>query len=100
LNEGEERDQPTDQVVLRDDGVEIDLTSREEIESALKFLKNNKVARADSVAAELLKNGGLQLVDVLEEVILLAWAKHYLKAGPRGYCIQCIKKATNSIAPI
>jgi hypothetical protein len=36
LNEGEERDhdQPPDQVDFRDDGVEIDLPSREEIESA------------------------------------------------------------------
>jgi hypothetical protein len=41
LNEGEERDQPPDQVDLRDDGVDIDLPSREEIESALKYLKYN-----------------------------------------------------------
>jgi hypothetical protein len=27
---------------LRDDGVDIDLPSREEIEGALKYLKNNK----------------------------------------------------------
>jgi DNA primase large subunit len=58
LNEGEECDQPTDQVDLRDDGVEIKLPSREEIESALKDLKNTKAA-ADSVTAELLKQGGL-----------------------------------------
>jgi hypothetical protein len=72
LNEGEERDQPPDQVDLRDDGVDIDLPSPEEIESALKYLKNNKVAGADSIAAELLKNGGPQLVDALVEVIQLA----------------------------
>jgi hypothetical protein len=47
LNEGEERDQPPDQVDIRDDRVEIDLTSREEIENALK-------------------NGGPQLLDELE----------------------------------
>jgi hypothetical protein len=35
LNEGEEQDQPPDQVDLRDDGVNIDLLS----ESALKYLK-------------------------------------------------------------
>jgi hypothetical protein len=34
-----------------------------------KYLKNNKV----TIAAELLKNGGPQLVDALEEVIQLAW---------------------------
>jgi hypothetical protein len=54
LNEGEERDQPSDQVDLRDDGVEIDLLRREEIGTAQKYLKNNKAADADSIAAELL----------------------------------------------
>jgi hypothetical protein len=48
LNEGEERDQPPNQAGL---------PSREEIESA---------AGTDSIAAELLKNGGSQLVDALE----------------------------------
>jgi hypothetical protein len=38
------------------------LPSREVIEGALKFLKNNKVAGADSIAAELFKNGGPNLV--------------------------------------
>jgi hypothetical protein len=42
---------------LRDDGVDIDLPSREEKKGALKNLKNNKAAGADSIAAELLKNG-------------------------------------------
>jgi hypothetical protein len=39
LNEGSESEQP--------------------IEGALKYLKNNKSSGADSIAAELLKNGGL-----------------------------------------
>jgi hypothetical protein len=54
---------------LRDDGVDIDLPSREEIERALKYLKNNKAAGAYSIAAELLKNGGPNLVDALHAVI-------------------------------
>jgi hypothetical protein len=48
---------------LRDDGVDIDLPSREEIEGALEYLKNNKAAGTDSIAAKLLKNGGPNLVD-------------------------------------
>jgi hypothetical protein len=63
LNEGSESEQPTRPVDLRDDGVDIDLPSREEKEGALKYLKNNKAAGADSIAAELLKNGGPNLVD-------------------------------------
>jgi hypothetical protein len=41
------------------------LPSREEIERALKYLKNNKAAGANSIAAELLKNGAPNLVDAL-----------------------------------
>jgi hypothetical protein len=48
---------------MRDDGVDIDLPSRHEKEGALKYLRNNNVAGADSIPAELLKNGGLNLVD-------------------------------------
>jgi hypothetical protein len=67
---------------LRDDGVDIDLPSREEIEGALKYLKNNKAAGAGSIAAELLKNGGPYLVDALHEVIQHAWTCEIL---PRSW---------------
>jgi hypothetical protein len=60
LNESSESEQPTRPGDLRDDGVDIDRPNREEIEGALKYLKNNKAAGADSIAAELLKNGGTQ----------------------------------------
>jgi hypothetical protein len=44
LNKGSESEQPAGTVDLRDDGVDIDLPSREEIEGAVKYLKNNKAA--------------------------------------------------------
>jgi hypothetical protein len=44
LNECSESEQPTRPVDLRDDGVDIDMPSREEIEGTLKYLKNNKAA--------------------------------------------------------
>jgi hypothetical protein len=49
-------EQPTRPVDLRDNEVDIDLPSREELEGVLKYLKNNKTAGADSIAVELLKN--------------------------------------------
>jgi hypothetical protein len=50
--------------------MELTLPSREKIEGALKYLINNKAsAGADSIAAELCKNGGHNLVDALHAVI-------------------------------
>jgi hypothetical protein len=63
LNEGSKLEQPTRPVDLRDDGVDIDLPSREEKEGALEYLKNNKAAGLDFIVVELLKNGGPNLVD-------------------------------------
>jgi hypothetical protein len=80
LNEGSEAEQPTRPVDLRDDGVDIDLPSHEEIEGALKYLKNNKAAGVDYIAAKrkLLKNGGPNLVDALHAVIQQAWTSETL----------------------
>jgi hypothetical protein len=97
LNVGSESEQPTRPVDLRDDGVDIDLPSREEIEGALKYLKNNKAAGTDSIAAELLKNGRPNLVDALDEVVIyLAWTSETLPR-PRRYIVQCTRRAINSI---
>jgi hypothetical protein len=63
LNEGSGLEQPTRPVDLRDDRVNVDLPSREEIEGTLKYLKNNKAAGADSIVGELLKNGEPNLLD-------------------------------------
>jgi hypothetical protein len=68
-----ESEQPTRPVDLRDDEVDIDLRSHEEIKGALKYLRNNNTAGTDSIAAELLKNGGPYLVDVLHAVMQQTW---------------------------
>jgi hypothetical protein len=83
---------------LRDDGVDIDLPSPKEIKRTLKYLINNKAAGADSIAAELLKNGGPKLVDAIHEVIQQAWTSEtllrlYREAEPREYCVQCTRRA-------
>jgi hypothetical protein len=78
---------------LRDDGVDIDLPSCGVIERALKYLKNNKVAGADSIAAELLKNGEPNLVDALHAVIQQAWTDETLpKSWTEGVLCPVYKK--------
>jgi hypothetical protein len=98
LNEGFKSEQPTRPVDLGDDGVDIDLLSREELEGALKYLKNNKAAGAGSIAIELLKNGGPNLVDALHAMIQRAWTGETLpRSWTGGYCVQCTRRAINSI---
>jgi hypothetical protein len=48
----------------------------------LKYLKKNKAAGADSIAVELLKNGGPTLVDELHALIQQAWTSETL---PRSW---------------
>jgi hypothetical protein len=79
LNEGSKSEQPTRPVNLRDDGIDIDFPSREEIEGVLKHWKNNKAACVDSIAAELLKYGGPILVDALHAVIQQVWTSQTLQ---------------------
>jgi hypothetical protein len=43
-----------------------------------KYLKNNKAAGSDSISAELLKNGGPNLVNALHELIQQAWTSETL----------------------
>jgi hypothetical protein len=97
LNEGSDSEQPTRPVDLTDDGVDIDLSSREKIEGALKYLKNNKTAGADSIAAELLNNGGPNLVDALHEMIQQAWTSETLPRSWTEGVFQCTRRAINSI---
>jgi hypothetical protein len=60
LIEGPESEQPTRLVDLRDDGVDIDLPSREEIEGALKYLKKN-------------------MARILSRTVDPIWWMHYMK---------------------
>ena len=47
--------------------------TREEVERAVKKLRNGKAAGEDSIVPELLKNGGTSLIDWLWELLLEGW---------------------------
>jgi hypothetical protein len=64
-----------------------------ETEGALEYLKNNKAADADSIAAELLKNGGPNMVDELFAVIQQAWTSEtLLRSWTEGILCPVYKK--------
>jgi hypothetical protein len=66
----------------------------------LKYLRNNKTAGADSIAAELLKYPGFQLVDPLKEVIHLVWTSETLPESlAREGCIFN-KQTQNLVTPM
>jgi transposase len=78
---------------LRDDGVDIDLPSREEIEGVLKYRINNKAAGADSIVAELLQNDGPIPVDILHAVIQQVWTSGTLpRSRTKGVFCPVYKK--------
>jgi hypothetical protein len=81
LNEGSESDQPTRPVGLRDDGVDIDLPSRAEIEGVLKYLKNNQAADADSIPAELLNTKSSPKFYTTTSYPTLTWPFSIIRLG-------------------
>jgi hypothetical protein len=92
---------------LRNDRNNIDFLSHEEIGGALKYLKNNKTAGVDSIANELLKNDGPNLVGALHEVIQKAWTNETLpsvqvykkgnKPGCKNYRGICLLNVTYKV---
>jgi Na+-translocating ferredoxin:NAD+ oxidoreductase RnfC subunit len=74
----------------RENDVIIDLSSRDEVVEAIKYLKDNKAAGSDSIA---LKSGRPSLVNTLKEMIQQVWI------GER-YCVQCTRRAINLTARI
>jgi hypothetical protein len=89
------------------------LPSHKEIEGALKYIKNNKAAGTDSIAAKLLKNCGPNLVDALHAVIQQAetlprsWTEGVLcpvyKKGDKLDCKNyrgiCLLNVTDNSSP-
>ena len=50
-----------------------EMPSRGEIKASVSQMNNNKAPAMDDITAEILKNGGEKMIDLLEQVIQSVW---------------------------
>ncbi len=63
-----------------------------EVQDAIRSLKNNKVAGPDGIPAEILKEGGLELLYHIHALLLKVWEKEKLPSELRDALIVTIFK--------
>uniref|UniRef100_A0A0A9WMT6 Reverse transcriptase domain-containing protein n=2 Tax=Lygus hesperus TaxID=30085 RepID=A0A0A9WMT6_LYGHE len=66
---------------------QIDEPSLNEVQNAIKKLKNNKSSGSDGIVAEFLKNGGERLTESLHALILLIWNQEKM---PEEWCTSLV----------
>jgi endonuclease/exonuclease/phosphatase family metal-dependent hydrolase len=67
--------------------------SYNEIEDAIRKLKNNKAPGSDSIAAELIKSGGQRLFEVMHTLIKWIWEKEVMpEEWTKGIICPILKK--------
>ena len=84
-----------------DTDISMNSVSIEEIEEGLRALANNKAAGLDFILAELLRWGGVAMVDELTEIASIVW--HTVKVPDKWKCgsiVKLSKKDTCLIAII
>lgn len=69
---------PGTQDFLVDDGMEIEPPTLQDVNDALKRLKNNKSPGPDGIPAELLKHAGSEVAKVLHRIVLSVWSSEVL----------------------
>ena len=78
--------------VCRDDFLDKEI-ERKEILGCIKRIKNNKTGGSDGLVGELLKYGGMGMVDLLEQLFLVIWHEEVVPRQWReGLVINLFKK--------
>jgi hypothetical protein len=80
LNAGEERRQRAQSRTSyeRNDGVEVEAPTKQEVVAAISKLKNNKAPGDDNLSGELFKAGGAGLIETLHQLIRSYWSDENL----------------------
>ena len=81
-----------------DTDISMNYVSVEEIEEGLRALANNKSAGLDFILAELLKCGGVAMVDKLTEIASIVW--HTVKVPDKWKCGSIVKLSKKDICLI
>jgi hypothetical protein len=71
------------------------MPNREQTVETIEYLKDNKGAGSESIAAEQLKSGGPSLVNALNEMIQQIWigetqTESWAKIDCKNYCGICL----------
>ncbi|XP_038121252.1 uncharacterized protein LOC119770429 [Culex quinquefasciatus] len=67
-----------DRMNVEDDGIAVDLPTLEDVEKAVKELKNAKSAGKDGLPAELFKHGSARMIEILHQIVQRIWCEEQL----------------------
>ncbi|XP_038116847.1 uncharacterized protein LOC119769036 [Culex quinquefasciatus] len=67
-----------DRMNVEDDGIAVDPPTLEDVEKAVKELKNAKSAGKDGLPAELFKHGSARMIEILRQIVQRIWCEEQL----------------------
>ncbi|XP_039449776.1 uncharacterized protein LOC120428760 [Culex pipiens pallens] len=67
-----------DRMNVEDDGIAVDPPTLENVEKAVKELKNAKSAGKDGLPAELFKHGSARMIEILHQIVQRIWCEEQL----------------------
>ena len=73
-----------------------EVPSRGEIKASVSQMNNNKAPGIDGITAEILKNGGEKMIDLLEQVIQSVWESEVPKDWRDAILVSLYKKGLKS----
>ena len=73
-----------------------EVPSRSEIKASVSQMNNNKAQGMDGITAEILKNGGEKMIDLLEQVIQSVWESEVPQDWRDAILVSLYKRGSKS----